>query len=165
MGTFKKKISAGKICGGGLLKIFLTVGTKDYPFDRIVRAMDKKGVFMQIGNSTAPKFANYKRFMSKQEVYEKMDWADVVVCHAGTGTVMEVIDLGKRIVVVPRQKRFHEHIDDHQVEFSHYLKTKFDINSILDENKVWTAIEKSTTPKNVGKESELISEIKKVINK
>ena len=149
----------------GFMKVFLTIGTKDYPFDRIIRAMDKKGVFMQIGNSIKPKNAQYKRFMKKQEVYDKMDWADVIVCHAGTGTVMEAIDLGKKMVVVPRQKKFKEHIDDHQIDFSKYLSKKFGVCVVMDESKIWQVIKESTSPKNVSISNNLINEIKQVLNK
>ncbi len=149
----------------GFMKVFLTIGTKDYPFNRIIRTMDKKGVFMQIGNSIKPKNAQYKRFMKKQEVYDKMDWADVIVCHAGTGTVMEAIDLGKKMVVVPRQKKFKEHIDDHQIDFSKYLSKKFGICVVMDESKIWQAIKESTSPKNVSISNKLINEIKQVLNK
>jgi len=146
------------------LKIFVTLGTKDYPFDRIVKALDEKNVFMQIGNSGVPKKASFQRFMTKQEIYDKMDWADVIVCHAGTGTLMEAIDLNKKMIVVPRQKKFGEHIDDHQVMFSKYIQKEFDLEIVFDVKNIWWAIKNSCVPKISPADTRLVKEVKRIVN-
>jgi len=145
------------------MNIFVTIGTKDYPFDRLIKAMDKNGVVMQIGKSIKPKEATYFEFLKKQEVYDLMNWSDVIVCHAGTGTLMEAIDSGKKIVVVPRQKKYKEHIDDHQAQFAKYLAKHFKIKIVNDEKKIWSAIKNSTVPKNIKKNVLLLDEIKRIV--
>ena len=46
-----------------------------------------------------------------------MDEADIVITHGGPATFMGVISKGKRPIVVPRQEKFGEHVNDHQMEF------------------------------------------------
>jgi UDP-N-acetylglucosamine transferase subunit ALG13 len=40
--------------------------------------------------------------------------ADLVIAHAGIGSAITALELGKRPVLVPRRPRFDEHVDDHQ---------------------------------------------------
>ena len=47
--------------------------------------------------------------------------ARVVVTHAGVGSIMTALTLGKQPIVVPRQKRFHEAVDDHQLALARRL--------------------------------------------
>lgn len=44
--------------------------------------------------------------------------ADVVVSHAGVGTILELFDLGISPVIVPRRKHRREHVDDHQEQIA-----------------------------------------------
>ncbi len=45
----------------------------------------------------------------------------MVICHAGSGTLLYVLHSEKTPVVMPRQKKYGEHIDDHQMELSQVL--------------------------------------------
>jgi UDP-N-acetylglucosamine transferase subunit ALG13 len=47
---------------------------------------------------------------------ERIDWADVVVCHAGVGITLNCLEAGKSPVIVPREGP--EHVDEHQTEFA-----------------------------------------------
>ena len=67
--------------------IFVTVGSRNYPFDRLFKKLDElyeKGVltdsmFAQIGTSTyKPKYYEYKDFISQKEFLEKVNEADIV---------------------------------------------------------------------------------------
>lgn len=48
------------------------------------------------------------------ELQEAMREADVVVAHAGTGTALTALECGKVPVLVPRERLYGEHVDDHQ---------------------------------------------------
>ena len=41
--------------------------------------------------------------------------------HAGVGSILTCLRLGRTPLVVPRQSRFGEHVDDHQVELTRAL--------------------------------------------
>jgi UDP-N-acetylglucosamine transferase subunit ALG13 len=49
--------------------------------------------------------------------------ADAVVCHAGVGTIMTVLESGRRPVVIPRLRRYGEHVDDHQQQLATELES------------------------------------------
>jgi UDP-N-acetylglucosamine transferase subunit ALG13 len=49
--------------------------------------------------------------------------AAAVVCHGGPGTIMECRSLGLLPIVVPRQARLGEHVDDHQIRFARRMAT------------------------------------------
>lgn len=106
--------------------IFVTVGTHEQPFDRLVRAVDglvangaiAEPVFMQTGYCTyEPERCWWARFVPAAEMRERMEAADVVVTHGGPSSFVEAIAAGKVPVVVPRRAEFGEHVNDHQEAF------------------------------------------------
>jgi UDP-N-acetylglucosamine transferase subunit ALG13 len=103
--------------------IFLTVGSTQ-PFDRLVRLIDESvaesiieaKVFAQIGRgSYVPQRIEWARFLGKQQYDEYFGKASAIISHAGIGTISCALRLNKPILVMPRQKVMHEHVDDHQL--------------------------------------------------
>jgi UDP-N-acetylglucosamine transferase subunit ALG13 len=106
--------------------IFVTVGTSNVPFDRLLQAFDRfegsEALVVQHGVShIRPSKATTVDFMTFDEVVEHMRAARVVVTHAGVGSVMSALAVGKRPLVLPRRRSFHETADDHQVELARRL--------------------------------------------
>ena len=102
--------------------IFATVGTHEDPFDRLVRALDAlegdEEVLIQSGYSTVnPTRARCEAMMPFDRLQDAMARARVVITHGGPASIMQVFAHGKVPIVVPRQARFGEHVDDHQVRF------------------------------------------------
>ena len=105
--------------------IFVTVGSRNYPFDRLFRKLDElyeEGVlidslFAQIGTSTyQPKHYEYKDFISPEEFLEKVNEADIVVSHGASGSIMKALNAGKKVIAVTRLEKYGEHINDHQIQ-------------------------------------------------
>lgn len=103
--------------------IFVTVGAQ-MPFDRLVRAVDawafERGrcdeVFVQIGEGGwEPEHVAWKRFLEPDEFRCHVDDADVLVAHAGTGSIFGALEVGKPILVMPRHARLGETRNDHQI--------------------------------------------------
>lgn len=126
---------------GADIMIFVTVGTHEQPFDRLVEAVDglkEKGflsgdVFIQTGYSSyRPRFCDFSDFIGFSEMIERMQTADVVITHGGTGSIMLVLYNGKIPVVLPRQKKYNEHIDDHQVRFCEKMELKGKILAVYE---------------------------------
>jgi len=107
--------------------IFVTVGTNEATFDRLLRAVAglelREEIVVQHGHSAAvaPDGATLTPFLSFDEMTELVRRADVVVTHAGVGSIMLALTNGKRPIVVPRRKAFGEAVDDHQVELAQRL--------------------------------------------
>lgn len=103
--------------------IFLTVGTL-FPFDRLVRAVDdavasgvvEQLVFAQIGKTNyEPKNIEYTAILENRNFDKKISDADYLISHAGIGTITMALELNKPLLVMPRRKKFKEHVNDHQV--------------------------------------------------
>lgn len=105
--------------------IFATVGSTQIPFERLVHALEAlpgDQLYAQHGPVPAPPGAATARpYMQFPEIIETMERADVVVCHAGAGSILCALRTGHMPVVVPRLRRYRETVDDHQVEFARAL--------------------------------------------
>lgn len=106
--------------------IFVTVGTHEQQFDRLVRAVDElkengtlsEPVFIQTGYSTyEPKHCGHAAFVSFRQMNKHMTEADVVIAHGGPSSFIEAMAAGKVPVVVPRRGDLGEHVNDHQADF------------------------------------------------
>ena len=102
--------------------IFATVGTQ-LPFDRLIRTLDQwakdrgqADAFAQIGpDGAAPATIEFTRTMEPAEFQAKLEQADLIVAHAGMGTILSALELGKRVIVMPRLAELGEHRNDHQL--------------------------------------------------
>ena len=106
--------------------VFVTVGTHEQPFDRLVRAINglvadgtlREEVFVQTGYCDyEPEHCAWQRFVPAPEMRGRMEAADVVVTHGGPSSFIEAMAAGKVPVVVPRYERYGEHVNDHQEAF------------------------------------------------
>lgn len=102
------------------MRIFVTVGTQ-LPFDRLVAAVDgwaaerEAEIFAQTGNSAyEPQHIGWKNFTTSVEANEWIRSADLVVAHAGMGTILTRCETGLPIIVMPRRADLGEHRNDHQ---------------------------------------------------
>ena len=84
--------------------IFVTVGTHEQPFDRLVREIDRlkgegvirRDVLIQTGYCAyKPRFCRYKDFIRFDEMNKHMAEAEIVVTHGGTGSIMLILYHGK----------------------------------------------------------------------
>jgi UDP-N-acetylglucosamine transferase subunit ALG13 len=102
--------------------IFVTVGTNEARFERLLRAVaalpTDEEIVVQHGHTPPIERQNLELvdFLPFEEVVETMRRARVVVTHAGVGSVMVALSAGKRPVVVPRRKSLGEAVDDHQLQ-------------------------------------------------
>lgn len=108
--------------------IFVTVGAQ-MPFDRLIRTVDewaglrrRTDVFAQIGPSNYhPKHFEFARFLDPIQYRTRIEQADTVVAHAGMGSIITALELGKPIIVMPRRGDFRETRNDHQVATAKYF--------------------------------------------
>lgn len=106
--------------------IFLTVGTHEQQFDRLIKFIDelvKEGeiqeeVIMQIGYSSyEPKYCKWFKLVPYIHMEEYISNARIVITHGGPATFIMPLQKGKIPIVVPRQYEFNEHVNNHQFEF------------------------------------------------
>jgi UDP-N-acetylglucosamine transferase subunit ALG13 len=131
--------------------LLVTVGTDHHPFDRLVRWVDawlaggprELRCLLQTGTSAPPTGpASWQAYLEFDALQAAMGEAAVVVCHGGPGTILGARHMGAVPIVVPRQHRLGEHVDDHQVAFArrlaaeggevHLAETEADLHRLLD---------------------------------
>lgn len=102
-----------------LTKVFLTVGVQ-LPFDRLVSALYELDQALeirgQVGATGLNLPDNYKRFVSNDEYMENIHWCDVVISHAGMGSILTSLEYNKALIVAPRLAALNEHRNDHQLD-------------------------------------------------
>lgn len=107
--------------------IFVTVGTHEQPFNRLIKKVDElkrdgviqEDVIMQTGFSTyEPKYCEWSKLIPYQQMIKNVEDARIVITHGGPASFIMPLQIGKVPIVVPRQHKFDEHVNDHQVEFA-----------------------------------------------
>jgi len=111
--------------------IFVTVGAQ-MSFDRLVGWVDdwavkedRDDVVAQIGPSEyVPQRLRVVPFMTPPEFRARLESADVIVAHAGMGSIISALELAKPIVVVPRHGARKETRNDHQIATARRLEAE-----------------------------------------
>ncbi len=132
--------------------IFVTVGSTQIPFARLIRALDwlpeDEQLLVQHGPVPAPPGATEARpFMEFPEVVERMQAADVVICHAGAGSILCALRAGHTPVVVPRLERYGETVDDHQLELARALAADGRVIAVEDPQRLPEAMASVPAPR------------------
>lgn len=130
--------------------IFITLGSQKFQFNRLLKAVDeqvadgkiKEPIFAQIGASDyKPQKYKYKNFLNRDEFADEMEKADIVITHGGTGAIIGAVKKGKKVIAVPRLKKYGEHVDDHQLQLIGQFKELDLICECQDCNEIWKSIE------------------------
>lgn len=128
--------------------IFVTVGAQ-MPFDRLVKTIDhwaqikgRDDVFAQIGQTDyRPSNINWTHFLKPNEFMHYYETATTIVAHAGTGSIITALQLGKPILIMPRQASLRETRNDHQVATSEQFRHISSVTVASDEVELLAKLE------------------------
>lgn len=123
--------------------IFVTVGAQ-MPFDRLVRAVDewaggtgRSDVLAQVGPSDyEPTSIRWERFMPPPRFRRVVEEASVLVAHAGTGSILTAMEMGKPILIMPRRGHLGETRNDHQLATARRFMGSQGIAVAFDEHEL-----------------------------
>lgn len=129
--------------------IFVSVGTNELPFNRLVAAVDQlaghsaEPFLIQTGYSTyQPRFAAYFDFGAGEKIQECIRAAELVISQAGFGIIGDCIAAKKKLILVPREKKYGEAVDN-QIELAEYLgQMNVGILCVQDVSKLADSIER-----------------------
>ena len=160
--------------------IFVTVGNDFRSFDRLLKEMDRLApripseIVIQRGYSRyLPRNTRHFDFVPMESAIGYMRRSQLVVSHAGIGTIVLCKEYGVPILILPRRKGYGEHINDHQLEIAKALEERQDENThvIYREDQLEEKItnilrmeRRAVPPGNYGKEA-LIKTIKGFIHR
>jgi len=138
--------------------ILVSLGTHERPFARLTNEIEKlirekkitEKVIVQLGY-TKQKVAGAENFdfIEFTKMHRLIKNCDVMITHAGTGSITDALDYGKIPVVVPRRKTadLDEHSDDHQIQITKLMEKEGKIIAVYDINKLYAAIQKARSMK------------------
>lgn len=152
--------------------VFVTLGTQKYKFNRIINYINNSNlndVIIQCGHTKCEcnlKIIKCIPFIKKDDMDNYIKDADFIISHGGI-TIMEMLKLGKKVLVVPRERRYKEHINDHQfalcskLEKEGYLLVAKNEDEFIDKiNK----IKKFKPKKYFSKEKEFYNNLNDIID-
>ena len=105
--------------------ILVLLGTQNNSFHRLLEEIEKnikdgtikEEVIVQAGYT---KFESDKMkiidLMSKEQLEQFQDEADLIITHGGVGSIISSIEKGKKVIAVPRMHEYGEHVNNHQKE-------------------------------------------------
>ncbi|WP_188312100.1 glycosyltransferase [Salinarimonas soli] len=133
--------------------IFVTVGVQ-LPFDRLIRAMDdwagrhgRDDVVAQVGESAyVPHTIDVRPRLAADEFRAYVERAELVVAHAGMGSILTALELGKPIIVMPRRAALGEHRNDHQLATSRRMASHAAITVAQDGDDLVRMLDASDIP-------------------
>lgn len=127
--------------------ILVLLGTQANDFSRLLKQIEKaiddgvikEEVIVQAGH-TKYETTKMKQFdlIPKDQIEELKEKASFIITHGGVGSILSAIKLGKKVIAVPRLKRYGEHVNDHQIEIVKkfeergYLKSVVNIEELED---------------------------------
>lgn len=129
--------------------IFVTVGAQ-LPFNRLVRVVDewarlsgRSDVFAQIGETNwKPSYIQSTAFLKPDEFKSMIESADIVIAHAGMGSIISALELCKPILVMPRKGALKETRNDHQIATARrFLEMKY-VYVAFDEKELQEKLDK-----------------------
>lgn len=115
--------------------IFVTVGTHEQAFNRLIQEIDllkcngkiTEEVICQIGYSDyIPKYCKWEKMISYEEMINNVKEARIVITHGGPASFLLPLQYGKIPIVVPRQLKYNEHVNNHQLDFLNKIIKKMD---------------------------------------
>lgn len=125
--------------------IFVTVGTHEQPFNRLIQEMDRlissgvvqEDVFIQRGiKSIIPRNCPSAEMISFQEMGERIANARIIIIHGGPASIMLCLSNMKIPIVVPRQLKYKEHVDNHQVDFTKRLESQGKVLAVYESEEL-----------------------------
>ena len=103
--------------------IFVTLGTQDKPFKRLLDYLENSDINDEIIVQNG--FTEYEsnklklfKYLDKDDFDNYLKKADLIICHAGVGTIVNCLKNDKKVLAVPRLFKYGEHQNDHQLQIA-----------------------------------------------
>lgn len=134
--------------------IFVTLGTQDKSFERLLKQIDKEiergnikeKVIVQAGH-TKYESKNMEIFdlVSSEKFEEYMDSCNILITHGGAGSILTGIKKKKIVIAAARLAKYKEHNNDHQKQIIREFADNGYILELRDFDKLGKVLEKAKT--------------------
>jgi len=153
MGVNERRLSKIGLWRCNLL-IFVVLGTHELPFIRLLDEVERvkaqglieDEIIVQSGHTKyESKHMTIKPFFTPDQMDILYQQADLIISHAGTGSVISGLKKEKKVIVAPRLKKFAEHNDDHQLELCQVFSEQGHILCYHEGDKLERVLEMAKT--------------------
>lgn len=105
--------------------IFVTLGTQDKQFKRLLKDIDecitngviKDNVIVQAGYTKYDsKSMKIYDLLDKDEFDKYIKECDLLITHGGVGSILTGLKNNKKVIAAPRLAKYNEHMNDHQLQ-------------------------------------------------
>lgn len=162
------------------MKAFVTLGLDRKPFTRLLELVDRaverdllsSESLVQCGH-TPFSTANFQivDFLPFAELLQALKEADLVITHAGVGSLLLCLNVGRIPLIVPREGKRGEHVDDHQAEFAEVMAGRGKARAAFNEKDFFVYLEQagewcqqSSVNGDLSLAPELVKSLKLLIN-
>jgi len=142
------------------MKVFVTTGTT--PFEPLVLEAIELSNYFEVIIQTPEDTKEHKNaqvFKFIDDIERYYDWADVVVTHAGAGSVYKLLEREKKVVVVPNLTRK----DPHQKQLAQYVDMSGFGEVCYDVNNLKDSLQMSVKNKHKKYQSQKFSDIENIL--
>ncbi len=135
--------------------IFVTVG-HELRFDRLIRGLDEwvketsyKDIFAQVAElgeeGYKPRNFEWQSFLDPETFKARFDKADLIVAHAGMGTIITALTMKKPLLIMPRKGALKETRNDHQIATAEQFARRNGIYVANDETELGSVLDQLIT--------------------
>ena len=134
--------------------VFVTLGTQDKEFKRLLEAVDeqiekgniKEEVIAQIGcTKYTSKNIKLYDYLDQEDFDKYLKKCSLLITHGGVGSILSGIKIGKVVIAAPRLKKYKEHVNDHQTQIIESFSKEKYILGLMDLNNFPSVLEKAKT--------------------
>ncbi len=147
--------------------ILVTLGTQDKSFTRLLEVIDdliqkkiiKDKVIVQAGSTVyQTKNMDVFDYITPEELDNLVDECDLLITHAGVGSIMAGLRKQKKIIAAPRLAKYKEHTNDHQKQIAEQLAKEGYLLELKDFKKLDKLLQKAKhfTPRKFEGNSKMI---------
>ena len=121
--------------------ILVLLGTQNNSFHRLLEEVQKcideetikDKVVVQAG-STKFESDDMEIFnlIEQNKFNELIEQANIIITHGGVGSIVTAVKLGKKVIAVPRLRKYGEHVNDHQIQIVETFSKQGFIKGIKD---------------------------------
>jgi len=130
-------------------KTFVSIGNGKQYFSRLLNAVEAcadllpQPVLVQCGHTPfVSKKLDVIDFVSMDDFIRYVHNAEMLILHAGAGSVLHAINAGKHPILMPRSKKFDEIVNEHQVSLASTLHDAEKAIMVDNEQELKTAIQR-----------------------
>lgn len=157
--------------------IFVTLGSQKFQMNRVLKALDnlvglgsiESDVIAQTGYSTyIPRNFKSQPFFKRSDFLKTMDSSSIIITHGGTGAIVSALKRDKKVIAIPRDLKFKEHVDNHQFEIVDVFASENMLKKVIDLSELKNAIHNinnTTFSKFKSTQNVMLNELYSVIEK